>query len=215
MLSNKQQKIVGIASFTATSDKDNLARELNEGLNAGLTINEIKEIFIQMCMYLGFPRSISGIDVFMQVLDVRKSKGICDEQGREGVSVIEARCKYKRGEEVQVKVAGYTAEQLRFGAMAFIPKIDIMLKEYIFCDVYESDVLNYADREIATVAAQLAMNNIEPQTEFHINNAFQVGLKQEEVNHIISISESFFGIAKGEMGRRLLANVEATRNSNK
>jgi len=215
MLNKKQEKIAGIASFTATSDTDNLTKELNEGLDAGLTINEIKEIFIQMCMYLGFPKGIRGVDIFMEVLDARKAKGIDDEQGRNANPVTDTQIKYNRGEDVQVKVAGYTAEQLRFGAMAFIPKIDVMLKEYIFCDVYESDVLNYADREIATVAAQLAMNDIEPQTQFHIRNAFEVGLNEEEVNQIISISESSFGAAKGLMGRRLLANVVATRSNNK
>jgi len=104
------------------------------------------------------------------------------------------------------------SETLRFGAMGFIPKIDKQLKEYIFADVYESDLLTYAEREIITVSALLTMNDIEPQAQFHMNTAFQVGLKQEEIEQIISIIEIQFGKQKGDTGRTLLSNVIALRN---
>ena len=47
----KQQKIVTIAAFTAKGDLQKLKTALNEGLDAGLTVNEIKEILVQMYAY--------------------------------------------------------------------------------------------------------------------------------------------------------------------
>jgi 4-carboxymuconolactone decarboxylase len=44
----KQKAIVPIAAFTAKGDLDKLKTALNEGLDAGLTVNEIKEILVQM-----------------------------------------------------------------------------------------------------------------------------------------------------------------------
>jgi alkylhydroperoxidase/carboxymuconolactone decarboxylase family protein YurZ len=214
MLSVKQEKVVSIASYTAISNTIELTKALNEGIDSGLTINEIKEVFIQLCMYCGFPRGIRGIDIFMDVLANRKAKGIEDEEGREASPVNDIRPKYERGKEVHVTITGYTKEQLRFGAMAFIPKIDVQLKEYIFCDVYESDVLSYADREIATVSALLSMNDIAPQAQFHINTAFSVGLTEAQIRHLISIIENHFGQAKGDLGRSLLTNVISARNNN-
>jgi alkylhydroperoxidase/carboxymuconolactone decarboxylase family protein YurZ len=212
-LTSKQQQIALIASYTAVSDVGKLATELNAGLEAGLTINEIKEVFIQLCMYCGFPRGIRGVDIFMNVLAERKSRGILDTAGRQATELTDNRSKYEQGEQVHVQITGYTKEELRFGAMAFIPKIDVQLKEYIFADVYESDVLSYADREIATVAAQLAMNgSIEPQIQFHINTAFQVGLSEGQIQHLITIIESHFGTDKGDIGRSLLANVISARS---
>ena len=80
-LNAKQNKIVTIAAFTANGDLQKLKTAMNEGLDAGLTINEIKEILVQMYAYAGFPRSLNGINTFMGVLEEREQKGIKDELG--------------------------------------------------------------------------------------------------------------------------------------
>ena len=82
-LNAKQEKIVTIAAFTAKGDLDKLKAALNEGLDAGLTVNEIKEVLVQMYAYAGFPRSLNGIGTFMSVMEERQKKGIKDEPGRE------------------------------------------------------------------------------------------------------------------------------------
>lgn len=43
-MNTRQKEIVTIAAFTANGDLQKLKTALNEGLDAGLTINEIKEI---------------------------------------------------------------------------------------------------------------------------------------------------------------------------
>ena len=47
-LSTKQQSMIPIAAFTATGDLDRLKNSLQEGLAAGLTVNEIKEILVHL-----------------------------------------------------------------------------------------------------------------------------------------------------------------------
>lgn len=214
MLSERQKKIASIASYTAVSNIANLTKELEAGLDAGLSINEVKEIFIQLCLYCGYPRGLRAIDSFMEVLDKRKGQGMNDEMGKTPSPVVQNHLnKYERGEQVQLHITGWSKEELRSGAMGFIPKIDVQLKEYIFADVYDSDVLNYIDREIATVSAQLSMEGIEPQIRAHINAAFNVGVDESQINGIISIIEKAFGNEKGNRGRTLLAEVLAKRNN--
>jgi 4-carboxymuconolactone decarboxylase len=75
-LSPKQHSIIPIAALTATGDLDKLRPALHAGLEAGLTVNEIKEILVQMYAYAGFPRSLNGIHTFMAVMDERHAKGI-------------------------------------------------------------------------------------------------------------------------------------------
>ena len=82
-LNAKEENIVTIAAFTARGDLSKLKTALNEGLDAGLTVNEIKEVLIQMYAYAGFPRSLNGIVTFMSVIEERQEKGIKDEFGRE------------------------------------------------------------------------------------------------------------------------------------
>src|SRR5829696_1274423 len=77
-LDAKQQSIVTISAFTAKGDTAQLKNALNVGLDAGLTVGEIKEILVQMYAYCGFPRSLNGITTFMNTLEERKAKGISD-----------------------------------------------------------------------------------------------------------------------------------------
>src|SRR5688500_2234203 len=67
-LDKKQQNIVAIAAFTAKGDMMQLRNALNTGLDAALTINEIKEILVQLYAYAGFPRSLNALYNFMDVL---------------------------------------------------------------------------------------------------------------------------------------------------
>src|SRR5215217_5796526 len=86
-LSAKQHRIIPIAALTANGDMAKLSTALHEGLAAGLTVHEIKEILVQMYAYAGFPRSLNGIHTFMAVMDERHAKGITDEMGKEASPV--------------------------------------------------------------------------------------------------------------------------------
>src|SRR5271166_1238098 len=70
-LSVKQQCIVRIAAFTANGDLSKLRTAIGEGLDAGWTINELKEVLVQMYAYAGFPRSLNALNTFIDVLDDR------------------------------------------------------------------------------------------------------------------------------------------------
>ena len=96
-LSRKYQKIISIAALTAKGDLIKLKPELNAGLDAGLTVNQIKEVLVHLYAYCGFPRSIRGLQTFMEVLNERKSKGITDELGAEASPIQEDKSKYERG----------------------------------------------------------------------------------------------------------------------
>lgn len=50
-LTTKEKGIIPIAAFTATGNLPQLETALTEGLNAGLTINEIKEILVHSYPY--------------------------------------------------------------------------------------------------------------------------------------------------------------------
>ena len=105
-LSAKQHRIIPIAAFTATGDLDKLRAALHAGLEAGLTVNEIKEILVQMYAYAGFPRSLNGIHTFMAVMDERQAQGIKDEMGKEASPVPADMNKDAYGAQVRARLAG-------------------------------------------------------------------------------------------------------------
>ena len=46
---------------------------LNQGLDAGLTVSEAKEILVQLYAYVGFPRSLNALGELMKVVEARKA----------------------------------------------------------------------------------------------------------------------------------------------
>jgi hypothetical protein len=65
----------------AVGNIPHLNTALNRGLDAGLSVGEIKEILIQLYAYTGFPRSLNALSELMKVLDARKQRGIQDPGG--------------------------------------------------------------------------------------------------------------------------------------
>jgi alkylhydroperoxidase/carboxymuconolactone decarboxylase family protein YurZ len=105
-LDARQQAIVPIAAFTANGDLAKLKPALVEGLDAGLTVNEIKDILVQMYAYAGFPRSLNGIHAFMALLEERQARGIEDEVGKDAGPVPEDFNRDAYGAKVRAKLAG-------------------------------------------------------------------------------------------------------------
>lgn len=93
-LNPNQKSIVYIASLTAKGDLENLKVQLNNGLENGLTVNEIKEILVHTYAYCGFPRSTRGLQTFMEVLKERKAKGIADKEGKQASDIKNDEAKY-------------------------------------------------------------------------------------------------------------------------
>ena len=53
-LTAKQASIVTVAAFTAQGDLPNLKTALNEALDNGMTVNEVKEVLVQNVCLLRF-----------------------------------------------------------------------------------------------------------------------------------------------------------------
>jgi 4-carboxymuconolactone decarboxylase len=135
-LSAKQEKIIPIAAFTATGNLPKLETALSEGLDAGPTINEIKEILIHIYAYAGFPRALNGINTFMAVLDERKEQGITDKVGKEASPVPADFDKNAYGHKVRNELVGRDISKRTSGYPVFTPIIDQFLVEHLFADIF-------------------------------------------------------------------------------
>src|ERR1044071_5137672 len=155
-LNAKEQSIVTISAFTAKGDLEPLREALNKGLDSGLTVNEINDVLVQMYAYCGFPRSLNGINALMSVLEDRKKKGINDETGKTAAPIADGD-KYERGRKTLERLTGQPQSRPAKGFGEFSPTIDRFLKEHLFADIFDSDVLTYRQRELATISALAAM----------------------------------------------------------
>ncbi len=207
-LNARQKSIVPIAAFTAGGDMEKLKTALNEGLDAGLTVNEIKEILVQMYAYAGFPRSLNGIDTFMGVLESRKQKGIKDVPGREPSPMPANKSSIEFGTEIQTRLVGKPVTGPIF---TFAPAIDQFLKGHLFGDIFGRDNLDFQSREIATISALANMQGVNSQLQSHFNVGLNVGLTEAQMRSLISVLEAGVGKKEAENANEVLGKVLSSR----
>ena len=180
-LDSKQKSIVKISALTAVGNLKQLTIELDEALNSGLSINEIKEILVQMYAYCGFPRSLNAINTLMAVLEERKTKGITDVLGKDASPISDVEKKYEIGKKNLQRLTNREETDPKTGASAFAPIIDTFLKEHLFADIFSRDVLTFQQRELATISALSTMKGAEPQLQAHIFMGKNTGLIENQL----------------------------------
>ncbi len=209
-LKARQKSIVTIAVFTANGDPQKLKTALNEGLDAGLTINEIKEILVQMYAYTGFPRSLNGISTFMIVLEDRERKGIKDVLGKEPDSVPARKSSIELGTEIQTSLAGRPVTGPLY---AFTPAIDQFLKAHLFGDIFGRNNLDFQSREIATISALAGMEGVNPQLQAHFSIGFNTGLTEAQIRSLIAVLEARVGKKEAANAHEILGRVLNSRQA--
>jgi 4-carboxymuconolactone decarboxylase len=207
LLDSKQQSIISIAALTANGNLPGLTQALQVGLDAGLTINEIKEVIVHLYAYCGFPRSIRGLQTFMSVLDARKAKGIQDKTGKDASPVDNKGSKYERGKMVLGELTNAPQDATLSGYAAFAPVIDTFLKEHLFADIFERDVLTYAQRELVTISVLSSIGGVEPMLRSHMVICLNVGLTHQQLQHFIQVIETATGKPNADAAGKVLGDV--------
>jgi 4-carboxymuconolactone decarboxylase len=207
-LSVKQQRLVAIAAFTANGNLPKLSTALSKGLDASWTINEFKEVLVQLYAYAGFPRSLNGLNTFIDVLDDRQGRGIADEVGREPSPLPAHKSSIELGAEIQTRLVGGPATG-RY--VAFSPAIDAFLKGHLFGDILGRDNLDVQSRELATISALATLEGVNPQLTSHFNVGLNTGLTEAQLRGVTFAIDDAVGKARGDNARRVLAQVIGKR----
>lgn len=210
-LNARQQSIVAISAYTANGDLEKLTTALNEGLDAGLTVNEIKEVLVQLYAYTGFPRSLNAIHTFMAVMDERGAKGIKDAAGNEASPLPADLNRDEYGAKVRARLAGQETIPPASGYQLFTPAIDAFLKEHLFADIFARDNLDFQSRELATISALAAMSGTAGQLQFHLGASMNVGFTEAQMRHFVTVIDSRVGKQQAETAASVLEKVLAAR----
>ena len=204
VLTTREQAIVAVASYTGKGDLEHLKPALVQALEAGMTINEINEVLIHAYAYCGFPRSLRAIQTFMQVVDERKADGKNDTIGREASAVTDNRSRYERGRDVLAEISGVPADAPKAGYAVFAPTIERFLKEHLFADLFERDLLTYRERELATVSILAGVGGVEPMFGSHAAICLHLGVTPEQLSALLNIVEMNLGKSCSEPLRKVL-----------
>ena len=181
LLTQHEKYIITIASYTAKPDLGRLKEVIAEALQSGLTVNQIKEVQVHLYAYCGFPRSIRGLQTLMQVLEERRAKGINDVAGPDAGPIDDTLSKYDRGRNTLGRLTNLRQERPRSGYGAFAPIIDTFLKEHLFADIFDRDVLTYSEREWVTISVLSAIGSAEPMLKSHFGICLNLGIKPSKL----------------------------------
>lgn len=181
-LNSKQKAIVAVSSYTAKGNQDGLRQALIGGLDAGVSVNEFKEILVQAYAYCGFPRSLNALNTLLQVVETRGNK---DNQGKLPSTKPEGNS-LDYGTTNQTKLVG---SEVKGKIYDFAPAIDEFLKAHLFGDIFARDNLDWQTRELATIAMLSTLDNVDSQLNSHINIGKHNGLTDNQVKEILDITD--------------------------
>lgn len=210
-LSAEQQAIVVLAAFAAAGDLARLGNALNEGLDAGLTISDAREVLVQLYAYAGFPRSLNALGELMKVLESRRAAGINDNPGREPTRAIpQGEALLAAGTANQTQLAGSPVTGPLFD---FAPIANYYLRTHLFGDIFERDNLDWQTRELATLGMLCAQRGTEAQIQAHMRISMNTGLTADQLHGLSDVLAQAADIEMGQRARAALDRHLATLES--
>lgn len=203
-LSPRNASIATIAAFTAQGDLENLRPAINQALDNGMTVNETKEVMLHLYAYCGFPRCLNGLSTLISVLEERQAAGINDTIGREPTPVDPQRDRLAIGTKIQTELVGRPVAGKTYD---FAPFANTLLREHLFCDLFERDLLIFKEREIATVSALAGIGNVNNQLTGHIRCSMNVGVSTDELQEWVALLSEKVNEQTGSNAQAVLDKV--------
>ncbi|NLP59321.1 carboxymuconolactone decarboxylase [Lutibacter sp. B1] len=211
----KSKEIAVVAALTAMGNaQPQLKVHINGALNTGSTINEVKEVILQMSVYSGFPSAINGMNALKEVLKERQEHGIKDEIGKTATDTTQID-RLKSGEQELSKLDSLQVDRLKNAYNDFSPELVKFTLEYGYADIFSRDNLDPKHKQISTISALTALGNAQPQLKFHINAGLNIGLTKTEIKEIMLLMTVYSGFPSAINGINILKEVIEERKERK
>lgn len=208
-LSSKQLSLIPIAGFTATGNIDELKHALVEGLESGLTVNEIKQVFAHQYAYAGFPRALNGMLTFRSLLKERQSEGIDDPQGETPSELPADTDYYQLGSETLSYLNQTSLEQNSKPLFDnFSPTMDHALKSHLFGYLFSRDNLGPLARELVVVSTLSVLEGVNAQLSSHLRISKNLGLDETQMQKVMNKLAETFGEDIAENANTVLHELQ-------
>jgi 4-carboxymuconolactone decarboxylase len=192
-LTLKYKEIAVVGALVAMGNAaPQLGVHLNGALNVGCSLEEVKEIILQMSAYAGFPAAINAMNALKEVVIERRDKNL-EDNSKEKLKQRTCADRYETGAKWLSKLDQGQAKKLEDNFEDIMPDMARYTIEYGYGDVYSRPGLDLKSRQIATIAALTALGTASPQLKFHINAGLNVGLMEEEIIEVMILMSVYAG----------------------
>jgi 4-carboxymuconolactone decarboxylase len=177
----KSRQIATVAALAAMGTApEQLKFHIGAALNIGCTPNEIIEVMYLISVFCGFPASINGIKIAETIFNERKI-----EIERKNQNQKNADSRRDRGLRALSEVSGASGQDVINSLSRSAPELADFIIDFSYGDVISRPVLDPKHKEIAIIAACVAMGTAKPQLKVHINAALRVGCTQKQIKETI------------------------------
>ncbi len=203
----KSKEIAVVSALTAMGTaQPQLKVHINGALNTGSTVNEIKEVILQMSSYSGFPSAINSMNALKEVLKERNEHGIKDKVGKVANNKKQNE-RLELGKRELSKLDSLQVKKLEEKYNDFSPDLVKFILEYGYGDIFSRDNLEPKYRQIATISALTVLGNAQPQLKFHVNAGLNIGLSETEIKEIMILMTVYAGFPSAINGINVLKEV--------
>lgn len=120
--------------------------------------------------------------------------------------------RFSRGQARLAEVDGEGGQAVIASLADLAPDLGRYIVEFGFGDVYSRPGLDLRTRELATVAALVAMGTAAPQLKVHLVGALNVGATRDEIVEVIIQMTLYAGFPASLNGIAALREVVAARH---
>lgn len=185
----KTRALVGLACLTAIQTIGEIPDKVQEALEAGATVTEIKETMYQTAPYVGIARVREALEMVNAELE---SEGICPEEPEEQSSVS-AETRFEKGLAVQTGIFGDRIRVMRESAPAETKHIQDCLSANCFGDYYTRGGLDLKMRELITFVSICSIGGCESQAKGHVSGNLSVGNTKETLIAAVTTCLPYLG----------------------
>ena len=119
--------------------------------------------------------------------------------------------RYERGRRRISELAGERGEAVIAGLEEVSPDLARYVVEFGYGDVYSRPALDDHARQLAAISALSAMGGAEPQLEYHIGIALNIGVPPDQIVETVIFLSPFIGFARTLNAARSVKRVFASR----
>ncbi|WP_339651612.1 carboxymuconolactone decarboxylase family protein [Halopseudomonas pelagia] len=116
--------------------------------------------------------------------------------------------RFEVGKARLAEIDGDAGERVIASLADIAPDLGRYIIEFGFGDIYSRPGLDLKSRELATVAALVALGNARPQLEVHLRAAMNVGVTREELVEVIIQMSLYAGFPASINGIAALRTIE-------